>query len=147
MKQSWKVSSHNKFYAWTWLGASRLKIFKINQMKICFVGSTKVITWINWKKKLLETIKKHNKTHNLHADIIKTFAAHGAMRSGAAGATYRLYAAQNIFFTLGVIAYFPQVTQLDKGSFCIPGKALYNIGYLFALSKFSPVAQFVPVKK
>ena len=47
-----------------------------------------VIAWSYeyWRRNWLEIIQKHNQIHKMHADIIQTWAAHGAMRNGAAGA-------------------------------------------------------------
>ena len=60
------------------------------------------------------------------AHIIETCAARGAILSGAArrGGGSIGYMPRNVLFYVWLHNFFPKETQLDKGSFCFPGKIL-----------------------
>ena len=79
-------------------------------------------------------------------DILKTYAAHGAMRSGVDGA-YIGCISRKIMFYIWRHKYFPQMTQLNKESFRIIGKILYDIDYLITLSYFFSTSPIFTVKK
>ena len=113
-----------------------------------FYGCDTVITWNydDWKRKWLDIIKKHNLTHKQHADIIKSCGAHGAMHSGAEGFHIGCVP-RKILFYIWRHKFFPQETQLQKGSSRVPGKIFYSKNWLFFLSCIFPVILFVLVKK
>ena len=69
----------------------------------------------------------------MHTDIIKTWTAHGVMRSGESW-SYTGYMPRKILFYIWRHHFFNQETQPDKGSFRIPGSILDRRDHLFTLS-------------